>query len=93
MMYYNLIIMHYLIFIIFSLINFHKRKVRDELSHNLFLMIQECNKFREHQAREILIATLEQQLKQREEGLDLLKKEIGDADDSLNALKQSTKEN
>jgi len=75
-----------------SLVNFHKRKVRDELSHNLFLMIQECNKFREHQAREILIATLEQQLKQREEGLDLLKREIREAEDSLDALKQFVNE-
>eukprot|EP00577_Skeletonema_sp_RCC1716_P018561 CAMPEP_0113424352 /NCGR_PEP_ID=MMETSP0013_2-20120614/29544_1 /TAXON_ID=2843 ORGANISM="Skeletonema costatum, Strain 1716" /NCGR_SAMPLE_ID=MMETSP0013_2 /ASSEMBLY_ACC=CAM_ASM_000158 /LENGTH=265 /DNA_ID=CAMNT_0000312349 /DNA_START=62 /DNA_END=856 /DNA_ORIENTATION=+ /assembly_acc=CAM_ASM_000158 len=30
---------------------------RDELSHDIFLMLQECNKFREHQAREILIET------------------------------------
>jgi hypothetical protein len=65
-----------------------KRKVRDELSHNLFLMIQECNKFREHQAREILINTLEQQLKQREEGLELLKKEIDDAECALEKLRE-----
>lgn len=52
-------------------------------------MIQECNKFREHQAREILINTLEQQLEQREEGLKLLKKEIGDAECALEKLKES----
>ncbi|KAK1742104.1 hypothetical protein QTG54_007677, partial [Skeletonema marinoi] len=41
---------------------------RDELSHDIFLMLQECNKFREHQAREILIETLERQLERREGG-------------------------
>jgi MED7 protein len=42
------------------------RKTRDELSHHIFLMLQECNKFREHQAREILIALLEGQLAERQ---------------------------
>ena len=64
------------------------RKLRDQLSHNLFLMLQECNKFREHQAREILITTLEEQLKQREAGLELLKREIKEADGALGALKE-----
>lgn len=41
------------------------KKTRDELSHNIFLMLQECNKFREHQAREILIELLEKQLQHR----------------------------
>ena len=49
-------------------------------------MLQECNKFREHQAREILINTLEQQLTSRREGLTLLKGEIGKADEALAAL-------
>ena len=49
-------------------------------------MIQECNKFREHQAREILINTLEEQLRQREEGLELLRKEIGEAESALEKL-------
>eukprot|EP00571_Detonula_confervacea_P009688 CAMPEP_0172319418 /NCGR_PEP_ID=MMETSP1058-20130122/37578_1 /TAXON_ID=83371 /ORGANISM="Detonula confervacea, Strain CCMP 353" /LENGTH=310 /DNA_ID=CAMNT_0013034453 /DNA_START=18 /DNA_END=950 /DNA_ORIENTATION=- len=62
------------------------KKLRDELSHNLFLMLQECNKFREHQAREILIKTLEQQLEQRKEGLALLRKQIDGADAALMAL-------
>ena len=66
-----------------------KRKLRDELSHNLFLMLQECNKFREHQAREILISTLEQQLESRQEGLELLKKQIEQADSALEKLKTS----
>ena len=51
-------------------------------------MLQECNKFREHQAREILITTLEEQLKQREAGLELLKREIKEADGALGALKE-----
>lgn len=63
------------------------KKLRDELSHNLFLMLQECNKFREHQAREILIGTLEQQLEQRQEGLKLLKEQIDGADVALAALR------
>mmetsp|Transcript_11422 Transcript_11422/g.22930 ORF Transcript_11422/g.22930 Transcript_11422/m.22930 type:complete len:326 (+) Transcript_11422:50-1027(+) len=64
------------------------KKIRDELSHNIFLMLQECNKFREHQAREILISTLEQQLERRREGLALLKKEITAAEENLESLKQ-----
>ena len=64
------------------------RKLRDELSHNLFLMLQECNKFREHQAREILIDTLDQQLERRKEGLALLKSQIGEADEALAALQK-----
>lgn len=62
------------------------KKCRDDLSHNIFLMLQECNKFREHQAREILIATLEQQLEQREEGLRLLRDQIREAEDALEKM-------
>jgi hypothetical protein len=51
-------------------------------------MLQECNKFREHQAREILITTLEQQLEQREQGLALMKTQIKEAEDALVALSQ-----
>ncbi|GAX25471.1 hypothetical protein FisN_12Lu012 [Fistulifera solaris] len=43
------------------------KKTRDELSHNIFLMLQECNKFREHQAHETLIEMLEKQLAQRKQ--------------------------
>ena len=64
------------------------RKLRDELSHNLFLMLQECNKFREHQAREILIATLEQQLDRKKDGLAMLREQINEADDALIALQK-----
>ena len=62
------------------------KKCRDDLSHNIFLMLQECNKFREHQAREILIATLEQQLEQREKGLGLLREQIQEAEDALEKM-------
>ena len=65
------------------------KKSRDalrELSHNIFLMLQECNKFREHQARELLICTLEQQLKRREEGLELLREQIRVAEDALSDM-------
>ena len=51
-------------------------------------MLQECNKFREHQAREILIETLEQQLERRKEGLSFLNKQINEADDALAALQK-----
>lgn len=64
------------------------KKLRDELSHNLFLMLQECNKFREHQAREILIETLERQLECRREGLAMLQRQIGEADDALAGLQK-----
>mmetsp|Transcript_28006 Transcript_28006/g.45471 ORF Transcript_28006/g.45471 Transcript_28006/m.45471 type:complete len:85 (+) Transcript_28006:231-485(+) len=73
------------------LLTLFNRKLRDELSHNLFLMLQECNKFREHQAREILIDTLEQQLKRREEGLKMLNTQIGEADEALEALRKFRK--
>jgi hypothetical protein len=59
------------------------KKSRDELSHNIFVMLQECNKFREHQAREILIETLERQLGRREEGLRLLREQIRVAEEAL----------
>ena len=39
------------------------RKQRDALCHNVFLMLQETNKFREHQARELLIEILETTIK------------------------------
>jgi hypothetical protein len=41
------------------------KTTRDELSHRVFLMLQQCNKFREHQARELLIELLEKQLTRR----------------------------
>lgn len=62
------------------------KKVRDELSHTIFLMLQECNKFREHQAREVLIETLEGQLKERRAALQELQQEIASADEALETL-------
>lgn len=52
------------------------KKCRDELSHNVFLMLQECNKFREHQARELIIKLLEKQLLERQEALKDLQSQI-----------------
>eukprot|EP00594_Rhizosolenia_setigera_P002600 CAMPEP_0178947894 /NCGR_PEP_ID=MMETSP0789-20121207/5159_1 /TAXON_ID=3005 /ORGANISM="Rhizosolenia setigera, Strain CCMP 1694" /LENGTH=313 /DNA_ID=CAMNT_0020628177 /DNA_START=1 /DNA_END=942 /DNA_ORIENTATION=- len=64
------------------------KKCRDELSHNVLLMLHEANKFREHQAREILIGVLETQLKQRKEALEMLKKEIQDGKLALDKMKE-----
>ncbi len=46
-------------------------------------MLQECNKFREHQAREIFIETLETQLNDRQNALSVLKEEIEKTDEAL----------
>ena len=59
------------------------RKTRDELSHNIFLMLQECNKFREHQARELLIELLEKQLAERQGLLKDFRESIQKADELL----------
>jgi len=67
------------------------KKCRDELSHNLFLMLKECNKYREHQAREILIETLEKQLMCREEAKTELKEQISKATQALKVVKQFRK--
>jgi hypothetical protein len=60
------------------------RKTRDELSHNIFLMLQECNKFREHQARELLIELLEKQLTARRTLLQDLQANISKSETLLN---------
>ena len=62
------------------------RKRRDELSHNTFLMLQECNKFREHQAREVLIELLEKQLVGRREALLVLKEQVQKANEALGVM-------
>lgn len=64
------------------------KKRRDELSHNIFLMLQECNKFREHQAREVLIELLEKQLVGRREGLTVLKEQVEKANDVLGMMEE-----
>jgi MED7 protein len=56
---------------------------RDELSHNIFLMLQECNKFREHQSREILIEMLEVQLAERQKLVRKLREQIATAKSAL----------
>ncbi len=60
-------------------VNSH-RKARDELSHNIFLMLQETNKFREHQSRELLIEVLERELQEREKLVRELERKIAQAD-------------
>lgn len=64
------------------------KKCRDELSHNIFLMLQECNKFREHQARELLIELLEIQLSERQKALDEIREKVRRADDALEGMNQ-----
>lgn len=61
---------------------------RDRLLRNIESILKECNKFREHQSREILIETLEQQLKDRISSIDRLNGYIQDADDQLKRLKE-----
>lgn len=46
-------------------------------------MLQECNKFREHQAREMLIELLEQQLAERQRLARELRNNIAKADKLL----------
>lgn len=64
------------------------RKRRDELSHNIFLMLQECNKFREHQAREVVIELLEKQLAGRKDVLRTLKAEVEKVNYVLNCMEE-----
>jgi hypothetical protein len=46
-------------------------------------MLQECNKFREHQAREVLIDTLAVQLKDRQKAIRVLQQQIQKSDEAL----------
>ena len=64
------------------------KKRRDEMTHNIFLMLQECNKFREHQSREIMIELLERQLKERRQLLKEIQTEISHADGLLGDIVQ-----
>mmetsp|Transcript_13367 Transcript_13367/g.20352 ORF Transcript_13367/g.20352 Transcript_13367/m.20352 type:complete len:81 (-) Transcript_13367:675-917(-) len=64
------------------------KKRRDELSHNIFLMLQECNKFREHQAREVVIELLEKQLAGRKDVLCTLKEEVEKVNYVLNRMEE-----
>ncbi|CAJ1954565.1 unnamed protein product [Cylindrotheca closterium] len=70
---------------------------RDQLSHNIFLMLQETNKFREHQAREFLIEVLEKQLVQRQTLLEELQEGMQHVDsivpaEELKALEEAEAE-
>lgn len=49
---------------------------KKKLMENIELMLKECNKFREHQAREVLIETLEFQMRDRKKALEEIKKQI-----------------
>uniref|UniRef100_A0A7S0UN00 Mediator of RNA polymerase II transcription subunit 7 n=1 Tax=Pseudo-nitzschia delicatissima TaxID=44447 RepID=A0A7S0UN00_9STRA len=59
------------------------KKRRDELQHDVFLMLQETNKFREHQSRELLIEILEKQNEEREKLIQDLEEKIQQADELL----------
>lgn len=52
-------------------------------------MLQECNKFREHQAREILIDLLERQLEERKQKLENLRNQVSKADEIVAQIKES----
>lgn len=56
------------------------KKRRDELQHNVFLMLEETNKFREHQSRELLIEILEKQNEEREKLIEELEDKIAQSD-------------
>ena len=56
------------------------KKTREEISNKVYLMLQECNKFREMQSREILIDILEKQLLDRRDAIAKLKQEIETVD-------------
>lgn len=64
------------------------QKCRDKLLRNVESILKECNKFREHQSREILIETLEQQLNDRLTAINTLNEYIQDADEQLKRLKE-----
>jgi len=56
-------------------------------------MLHECNKFREHQAREILIQALEEQLKFRKTAVFTLREETNKASSALDKLKEQKQKN
>ena len=58
----------------------YNRKRRDELQHNVFLVLQETNKFREHQSRELLIEILNEQNEEREKLIKELEDKIQQTD-------------
>jgi len=62
------------------------KKCRQQLLNNIEVMLKECNTFREHQARELLIETLEAQLHDRKWAMDELKGQLSTSDDLLTSL-------
>lgn len=60
------------------------------MSHNVFLMLQECNKFREHQAREILIGLLEKEQEDRKKIIENLRSQVSEADKILGDIESSS---
>lgn len=56
------------------------------MTHNVFLMLQECNKFREHQAREVLIDLLEKEQQDRKEIIKNLRSQVAEADELLEKI-------
>ena len=59
------------------------KESRDEVSENLMQMMVESNKFRSHQAREILIEVLESQLEKKKRVLKSLKSLVQETDTLL----------
>lgn len=55
-------------------------------------MLQECNKFREHQAREIFIEMLEKQLDCRKEVIKNLQREVEKGNNLLEEMETEMKE-
>jgi hypothetical protein len=55
-------------------------------------MLQETNKFREHQSREILIGILEKQLDERQKLIEELEKDVTTADALLGGVSQPMQE-
>lgn len=60
---------------------------REELMTNIELILKECNKFRYHQAREIMIRVLEKQLSDRKNALQELNFQIRESTKVLLELK------
>lgn len=60
---------------------------RNKLLQNFELMLKECNKFRQHQAREIMIEVLESQLTDRQSATKELNGQINEANLVLCQLK------
>mmetsp|Transcript_14691 Transcript_14691/g.27611 ORF Transcript_14691/g.27611 Transcript_14691/m.27611 type:complete len:91 (-) Transcript_14691:609-881(-) len=56
---------------------------REQLMKNIEQLLKECNKFREHQARECMIQTLEKQLLDRTNAVRELRNQILEANQFL----------